>query len=102
VEERELRRRFRWVLLDELLRLSIFILNRAMNLDICLNNGVLRSHIQGRDALVVLKDFEHHISSFLPVNWQIVFLKEKSSGYSVVLLSNAGGGKENGNYPGLF
>ena len=102
VEERELRRRFRWVLLDELLRLSIFILNREMSLDICLGNGVLRSRIEDRDALVVIKDFEHRVSSFLPVNWQIIFLKEKGSEYSVVLLSNAGGGRENGNCPGLF
>ncbi|MGC8778400.1 MAG: 5'-3' exonuclease, partial [Candidatus Caldatribacteriaceae bacterium] len=66
VEEKELRRRFRKTLLDELIRLSIFILGKEMNIDVSLSGNTLRGNTQNRDLSLILRDFEDRLSSLLP------------------------------------
>ncbi|MCX7667613.1 MAG: hypothetical protein N2Z84_01620 [Atribacterota bacterium] len=102
IKEEEFNKRFQSVLLEELRRLSIFVLSVEMKVHIVSRKNLLVCHLQGQDYSLLLKNFRARLSLFLPPEWNLVLQTTGDSVYSVVLLSGEGGGDRVGSCSGCF
>ncbi|MEN3186644.1 MAG: 5'-3' exonuclease H3TH domain-containing protein [Atribacterota bacterium] len=99
LDEDELHKRFQWVLLEELRRLSIFILSVEMGVDLMLGEHRIHVHCRKEDGSF-LESFRSRLASFLPSEWDIVLRETKDSVYTVLL--GEGGGNGVGSGSGCF